>query len=398
MSHLTIRHFDEWIRSAFKVYNTELENLYFAQDNPEIVEGVGDDIKHRLRDEGTRLIADIVAAKPSYDGEREAYDLLGNVGFYLAALRRHEMTNPDREQRSPFPEASALAQALSVQLGVAPRFATAHVNLSNRAELGVHKSFTNLRDELIFIKYNCLSILGYIRAADVLRRIVPLGVTHPIAEDLLAAAKHALGDVCRSNAQLDEQLDVRRFFFNIRPYFKTYRVGRNEYRGANAGDFAAINEVDLMLGLCRVTDPAYAALIIEKLPFVTLEDQRLLQSCSRQSSLLDEFLLLLDDRDQVPAAVVAPLRMFIQTCEGHGETASQHHDRFVRRYIEEPATKLAETQLKQITASGPPLSVVVNALNVLRDKRCAADRQDIDTRYLDLQRLRRAAGLIPARP
>ncbi|MBD9597404.1 DUF1864 family protein [Ensifer sp. ENS05] len=390
-----VRQFDEWIRSAFKVHNTELENIYFAQDNPAVVEGVGDDIKARLRDQGLKLIADIVADNDWFGGEAEAYDLLGNVGFFLAALRRHELTNPDREQRSPFPEASALAQTLSTRLGVAPRFATAHVNLSNHADRGVHKSFTNLKDELTFIKYNCLSILGYIRAADVLRRIIPLGVTHPVAEDLFAAAKAALEDVCRSNAQLDEQLDVRRFFFNIRPYFKPYRVGRNEYRGANAGDFAAINEVDLMLGVCRVADPTYSALIIEKLPFVTLDDQRLLQSSARQRSLLDEFILLLDDGGRVPEPAVAPLRMFIETCEAHGETASQHHDRFVRRYIEEPAVNMAETHLKQITASGPPLSIVVGALNVLRDKRRSANRTDIDTRYADLQQLRRAAGLPP---
>ena len=28
---------------------------------------------------------------------------------------------------------------------------------------------------------------------------------------------------------------------------------RTEYRGANAGDFAGINEIDLLLGLCRET-------------------------------------------------------------------------------------------------------------------------------------------------
>lgn len=393
MPHDAVRSFDEWIRCAFKQYNTELENLYFAQENPAVAEGVGDEIKNRLRDEGNAHISRILAADPPHDNEIEAYDLLGNVGFFLAAMRRHELTNPDRERVSPFPEASTLAQLLSTRLGVSPRFATAHVNLSNQAKAGAHKSFTNLPDELVFIKYNCLSILGYIRAADVLRRIGPLGVTHPVAEDLFTHAGKALADVIQSNKLLDELLDVQRFFFNVRPYFKTYRVGRDEYRGANAGDFAAINEVDLMLGLCSVRDPSYAAIMIEKTPFVTLEDQRLLQTCARQSSLLDEFLSLLDDHDRIHADAVPPLRAFIAACEEHGVGASQHHDRFVRRFIEEPAINMAETHLKQITASGPPLHVVVNALNNLRDKRRAADRKDIPTRFADMERLRRAAGL-----
>ncbi|MFN3628409.1 MAG: monodechloroaminopyrrolnitrin synthase PrnB family protein, partial [Parvibaculum sp.] len=44
--------FDGWIRSGFVAMNTALENLYFAQEDRANVEGVGDDIKARLRDEG----------------------------------------------------------------------------------------------------------------------------------------------------------------------------------------------------------------------------------------------------------------------------------------------------------------------------------------------------------
>jgi hypothetical protein len=55
----------------------------------------------------------------------------------------------------------------------------------------------------------------------------------------------------------DRQLDVDRFFYSVRPYYKPYRVGRQEYRGANAGDFSGINEIDLLLGLCRANDPYY---------------------------------------------------------------------------------------------------------------------------------------------
>jgi hypothetical protein len=389
----TIEAFDTWIRGRFRDVNTELEEQYFALENPVDVEGVAPELKAALREEGDAHV-EAVATLPLLDLDAErGYDLLGNVGLYMAALRRHELTNPDREERSPFPVASGLAQRLASGLGVVPRFATAHVNLSNLAHGGVHKSFTWLRDEMLFIEYNCLGILAYIRAADVLRRVPPLGVTHPIAPTLFRDATHALEDVIRYNDELDAKLDVDRFFFNVRPYFKPYRVGRHEYRGANAGDFAAINEIDLMLGLCRVGDPTYAGLVLEKMPFMTVDDQRLLQACVRQRrSLMDDFLEVVDAGEPSPAVVEA-LQAFVIVCEAHGRTAAQHHDQFVARFIEQPSQRLSEVFLRQITASGPPLPVLLASLQALRDKRLAAPRDDIPTRATDLQRLRAACGL-----
>ena len=135
---------------------------------------------------------------------------------------------------------------------------------------------------------------------------------------------------------------MRRFFYNVRPYFKPYRVGRHEYRGANAGDFAAINEIDLMLGLCRVGDPAYAGLVLEKMSFMTVEDQALLQACVRRASLMDELLEVVDGGGTLPAGVAENLRAFVAVCEAHGRTAAQHHDLFVRRFIEQPSESLDE--------------------------------------------------------
>ncbi|MGL6280187.1 MAG: monodechloroaminopyrrolnitrin synthase PrnB family protein [Gaiella sp.] len=388
----SIESFDGWIRTRFRDLNTELEERYFALENPADVDDVGLDLKAALREEGDAHV-EAVATLPLLDLDAErGYDLLGNVGLYMAALRRHELTNPEREERSPFPIASGLAQRLATGLGVVPRFATAHVNLSNLAHDGVHKSFTWLRDEMVFIEYNCLSILAFIRAADVLRRVPPLGVTHPISVTLFRDARAALEDVIRYNDELDEKLDVDRFFFNVRPYFKPYRVGRQVYRGANAGDFAAINEVDLMLGLCRVGDPSYAALVLEKVPFMTVDDQRLLQACVRmRRSLMDDFLEAVD-AGPLADGVAESLGAFLDVCDAHGRTAAQHHDQFVARFIEQPAGRLAEHFLRQITASGPPLPVLLASLRDLRDKRLAAPRDDIPTRHADLARLREACG------
>jgi Domain of unknown function (DUF1864) len=384
--------FDTWIRGRFKDLNTELEDIYIALADPAAVEGVAPERKAALCDEGNGLIAEIAALPVLELDERGGYDLLGSLGLFMAALRRHELTNPDREERSPFPEASALAQRLASGLGVAPRFATAHVNLSNVARMGVHKSFTWLPDELTFIEYNCHGILSTIRAADVLRRIPALGVTHRVSLALFHDAERALEDVFRSNAELNERLDVRRFFYSVRPYFKPYRVGRHEYRGANAGDFAGINEVDLMLGLCRVADPAYAALVLEKQLYMTADDQRLLRECVRRPSLLDEWLAVIE-QGPLSEPVAENLRAYIAVCEAHGRTAAQHHDLFVRRFIEQPSADVDPRHLKQITASGPPLAVLLASLEALRDKRLAAPREDgVETRYLEMQRLRAACG------
>lgn len=387
MSIQSVTEFDGWIRGRFKTFNTDLEELYFAKEDQADVDGTGDDIKASLSDEGAAHIARIHAEPRLYEDEARNYDILGNIGLYMAALRRHELTNPDREERSPFPVASALAQRLATGLGVAPRFATSHVNLRNVAVNGEHKSFTRLPDELLFIEYNCLPILAYIRAADVLRRIPPLGVSHPVTLALLRDAEAALKDVGRYNAELDRRLDVDRFFYNIRPYFKTYWVGRNEYRGANAGDFAAINEIDLFLGVCRVSDPSYAGIVLEKMPFVSREDQALLQSAGRQQSLLDAFLEAAPSARE-HAGFRANVQAFLDVCAAHGETAAQHHNLFVRRFIEIPSIKMDAKHMAQITASGPPLQALLVALEALRDKRLAVDRPGIDSRHADLAALR----------
>ena len=81
-------------------------------------------------------------------------------------------------------------------------------------------------------------------------------------------------------------------------------------------------------------------------------------------------------------------RAYLEVCDLFGQTAVQHHDALVKRFIEEPAKDVPETHLAGITASGPPLSVLLRGLEVLRDLRRAADRADIPTRYADLVKLR----------
>jgi hypothetical protein len=379
--------FDRWIRTSFVEMNTELENLYFAQPNRSRVIGVGDEIKGRLRDEGRTHIVGLLQEGNTGDGFASAFSVLGNVGLYLGAMRRHELTNPAREERSPFPEASSLAMHVGSSIGMAPRFATAHLATHNLAIGGVRKSFTALPAEFLFIDENTRGILAFQRAADALTRIIPLGISSPVNDVLFDAAKLALQDAIRSNERLFTELDVERFFFSVRPYYKPYRIGRQEYRGANAGDFSGINEIDLLLGLCRANDPYYAQLLVDKMLFMLPQDQARLRECMSYKSLLDE-LLAVADTDSGTDWFQQNLRKFLEVCDLFARTAAQHHDMLVKRFIEQPADNLIEEDLQGITASGPPLPVLLRALQTLRDLRVAAKRSDLATRFDDLARLR----------
>lgn len=381
--------FDRWIRGAFVEMNTALEDLYFAQEDRSNVIGVGDAIKSAIRDEGQVHVVALWQEGNTGDGFESGFDVLGNVGLYLASLRRHELTNPAREDRSPFPEASSLALHVGASIGMAPRFATAHLATHNRAIDGVRKSFTSLTDEFLFIDENTRAILSFQRAADALARILPLGVTNPVADVQFAATAAALRDVIAINRKLFEALDIERFFYSVRPYYKPYRVGRQEYRGANAGDFSGINEIDLLLGLCRANDPYYAQLLVDKMLFMLPADQARLRDCMAHRSLLDEFLLALDTGG--PGTLWRRnAGLFLEIIDLFGKTATQHHDQLVARFIEQPAESLPAERLEGITASGPPLETLIRSLATLRNMRTAAGGAGSNTRHDDIGRLRSA--------
>jgi hypothetical protein len=251
----------------------------------------------------------------------------------------------------------------------------------------VRRSFTSLPDEFLFIDENTRGILCLQRAADALTSIVHLGVSSPVADILFDTAKQALRDVLRFNGRLMAQLDVERFFYSVRPYYKPYRVGRQEYRGANAGDFSGINEIDLLLGLCRANDPYYAQLLVDKMLFMLPADQARLRDCMTRTSLLDELLALAGEHAEA-AWFQQNARAYLEVCDLFGQSAAQHHDALVRRFIEEPAAHLSARGLEGITASGPPLPVLLRSLEILRDMRLAANRPDISTRHQDLATVR----------
>ncbi len=381
------KNFDRWIRTSFVELNTELEELYFCRDDPAQIDGVGDNIKAVLLKEGQALVAPLAEEGNTEKQFDAAFDVLGNLGLYLASLRRHELTNPDLETESPYKACSALGMHIAASIGVVPRFATAHLTTHNKAISGVQKSFTSLDDERLFIDYNLYGILAFKRAGMALMRIPSMGVSAPAAAILLDDAKAALEQVTHHNKALFDRLNVARFFSCIRPYYKPYRVGKEVYRGANAGDFAEINQIDLLLGLCRGNDPHYAQILEEKILFMMPDDQASLRKCLSMRPILDELL------DLAPANAMQSwfqknCRLFLEVCDAHARTASQHQNMLVRKFIQKPSDGVDERHLKQITASGPPLPSLMDSLERLRDLRMAAPRGDIETAHEKLETLR----------
>ena len=383
MSTPLVNDFDHWIRTRFVDINTELEHRYFAQQRREEVSHVGDDLKTSLLQESGEFIRSLLGEGNTDEGFDSGFDLLGNVGFVLAACRRHEID----EHHSTLKNASALAMQLGASLGVVPRFASAHLETHNRAINGKYKTFTHLEDEKTFLDYNTRGVFGFVRASEALLHTLPLGISHPVTLDLLNVARVALQQVVENNTALFNELDVDRFFYNVRPYYKTHKVGRHEYRGANAGDFAGINVIDLLLGLCRGDDPYYSQLLVDKFLFMRPEEQLILRDCMRRTSLMDAFLNATEE-ERNASWFKLHLQAFLAVCEAHGETARQHHEQLISRFIESPAAKYELTKRQDMTASGPPLEILLAALQKLHDLRTAAPRDDIPTRYNDVQTLK----------
>jgi Domain of unknown function (DUF1864) len=113
-----------------------------------------------------------------------------------------------------------------------------------------------------------------------------------------------------------------------------------------------------------------------------------------RTSLLDELLELTGAHSRTDW-FQRNARAYLEVCDLFGESAAQHHEGLVKKFIERPAAELAVADLAGITASGPPLPVLLRSLEVLRDMRLAAARSDISTRHDDLRRLR---GVVRPRP
>ncbi len=374
--------FRTWIRSRFVELNAALEDLYWNQENRNST-AVGSELKSQLVSEGEGFLSKLSSADLA-GAESERFELLGDVGYFMAACRRHDIHVTT--SKPALPHATTIALQLGAPLGTAPRFLTAHMETHNPAHNGTYRTFTGLDVERVFLDYNTRSAFEYMRAADALSRIAPLGISHPVTSDLLAQAAAALRSALELNHELSAALDVDRFFFCVRPYYKPHPVGRTEYRGANAGDFAAFNEIDTLLGLCSMSEPSYAQVVLEKIPYLVPEDRQRLRRSLQQPCLLDAFMAKTDAHAE--PWFRANVSAFLDVVDAHGEAAAHHHDDLVEKFIRLPAAAVPASHLEGITASGPPLDVLLRSLERLRDQRLAAPRTDIPTRHADISTLR----------
>lgn len=360
---------DEWLRGDFVRINTTLEEAYFA-GRIDVIRGRPDvdALKMELLQQGAPLMEHLAAAPDLPADPNAAYRLLGLVGHYLAACERHEA--PLSAELGARDAAWAVSSRIGAAINVAPRFVFAHQSLFNEAAGGRVRAFTSLPDEEIFIRYNALGVLAYYRAAEALRGVERVGVSGAAASYLFDQAEAALKDVLRFNQDLARQLDTDRFFFNIRPYFKSYRVGAATYRGANAGDFSAINEIDVTLGLASMADPFYRAIVHEKLGHVPPDDRPVLDGLDRRASLIDLFRRDRETHGESPQWH-ANTERFRAVCKAHGAAYAFHHQRLVKTYVEQPSKTAASAHSAGVTSSGPPLHDVITMLQRLADMRVA---------------------------
>jgi hypothetical protein len=360
---------DAWLRTDFIRINTTLEEEYFAR-RVDVICGRADldALKMELLAGGAPLMERLAAMPVRPENPRAAYRLLGLIGHYLAACRRHEARLSERDGGRD------AAWDVSIRIGhalnVVPRFVFAHQSLFNETIAGRFRTFTALPDEEVFIRLNALGVLAYQRAAHALRGIADIGVSGEVPGYLFDDAEAALRDVLKFNQDLSRQLNVDRFFLNIRPYFKTYRVGDREYRGANAGDFSAINEIDVTLGLCTMDDPFYRAIVTEKIHHVPPDDHEALRTLDQRPSLLDLFLRELDTVGATGYWRNNAAR-FLRVCKTHGAAYAHHHHGLVKRYVEAPSQSLTSAHSAGITSSGPPLAELMTMLQRLTDLRTA---------------------------
>ena len=381
MAHVidAIDELDRWLRGDFVRINTALEEIYFAE-RIDVISGRADVdvLKRQLLQQGGPLMKRLAGMPALPDHPHASYRLLGLVGHYLAACQRHEaFASAQGSGVTGLPDQEGGRQAawdistrIGTALGVAPRLVFAHQSLFNDAIAGRYRTFTALPDEDNFIRFNALGVVAYYRAAEALRGIANVGVSSVVASYLFDQAEASLRDVLRFNQELARQLDVDRFFFNVRPYFKSYRVGDADYRGANAGDFSAINEIDVTLGLCSMEDPFYGAIVREKSRYVPPADHQVLDSLARLPSLAKLFRAEFDAKGATPEWKANADR-FLTVCKIHGAAYAFHHQRLVKAYVETPSKNSTSAHTAGITSSGPPLEEVMAMLQRLADLRTA---------------------------
>ena len=145
-----------------------------------------------------------------------------------------------------------------------PRFTSSHLGTHNRAVGGLHKSFTSLHDEFLFVDMNTRGILATMRAADALRRIVPLGIAGVIAffGARFAPSRTAIGTAVFRHAE-----GFKRFITESEKYRAQFDMAaRYVYLAAKAYDYeTTLLDWSGMAGQNFLRDPNLARVAIDRI-------------------------------------------------------------------------------------------------------------------------------------
>jgi hypothetical protein len=122
--------------------------------------------------------------------------------------------------------------------------------------------------------------------------------------------------------------------------------------------------------------------------FMLPQDQARLRECMTYRSLLDE-LLAVADRHSNEAWFQQNARSFLEVCELFAQTANQHHDMLVKRFIEKPAEKSRRDRpARHYRERAATAGAAAVARDAARSARRHATRSDLATRCDDLAKLR----------
>ena len=120
--------------------------------------------------------------------------------------------------------------------------------------------------------------------------------------------------------------------------------------------------------------------------FMPPADQQRLRECMRHASFLDELLALAGStRATTGSSAMHALISSSAICSDDCQRSITMTREALHR---SSGDGLGAAHLEDITASGPPLPVLLRSLEVLRDMRLAANRPGIATRHADFEHLR----------
>jgi len=156
------------------------------------------------------------------------------------------------------------------------------------------------------------------------------------------------------------------FFYSAAAVLQPLSHRRQEYRGANAGDFSGSTNRPVV-GLCRANDLYYAQLLWTRC-FACCAGPGRLRECMSYRSLLDELLAW----RPISARAVSPedARSFLEVCDlirAHATPTSHMLVSALSRSPQEPRRDGSAGDY-----GGPPLPVLLRSLETLRD--CASPR------------------------